>query len=488
MLMLIGIAGTETDFLLSLPVLKSYLKDVVLKQYPVTVKSEQILEDIRKENPDIVGFSCYVWNMPTVRLTCSVLNDLPQKVSIILGGPEISLDDARDGQYDVDYLVFGEGEETLCNLIEGIKSNLDSVKGIAYRKNGKFIFTEPSEPIELIDSAYLSGHTDEFLTNDTCANFESQRGCTFRCAYCFFHKGFPKIRYRNPDIVIKEIKYAFDKGIRIGRIIDANFLSNKEHAKRILNGLIDNRIEMALMFEMLPQFLDKEIAELFGTYSKMFSTNRIVIGMGIQTLNQESLEVIRRKIPVKFFERAFDLLSMDNVVIKSDVILGLPRETKQSYYQTIEFMAERMRNGNNYLSIALLQILPGSDMVQIAKDENMVLDRRNDSRFVYSTPTMPREDMLDCMYLTAMTFRLLSCVYKEESSSIKALYFDVKDSLEMSHVQLIEYLFSEFNKYSDFTVDDFPDGQTYFGKKIRDIIPDDWLIAKLIEVSNGKSK
>jgi len=329
------------------------------------------------------------------------------------------------------------------------------------------------------------------LKPDIRVNIETQRGCNFKCAYCFYHKNFPKVKYRNPYNVIDEIDYVYKKGVKMGRIVDANFLSNKEFTKIILKGLIKRKIKMSLFFEILPQFLDEEIAKLFGDYKKISPENRVTIGIGIQTINQEALEIIRRKIPVSFFEKAFNLLQKEKIIIKSDIILGLPLETKESYFKTLEFIVEKMRYGTNYLSLALLRILPGSDLIEIAKERNLVIDQRDNSHFVYSTPTMPRKDMLECLRLNATAFRLLCSMDMEKRMKIRDMYFDIKDTLKISNIELLKSFTKEFfnflkNKDSDYTKPDFPNAEDYYEKKIHNEIPDEWLIEKFKILKNKK--
>ena len=145
----------------------------------------------------------------------------------------------------------------------------------------------------------------------------------------------------------------------------------------------------------LMQFVDEEIANLFGEYIKLSSNNEIVVGMGIQTLNQESLALIKRKIPLKHFERAFDLLQGAGVKLKIDMILGLPKETKETYLKGLEYVSEKMKGQIGYLMLHRLRVLPGTDMVEIAMKERLVW--KDSSHTVYSTPDMSHDDMLYCL-------------------------------------------------------------------------------------------
>jgi len=505
---LVGIAGTPNDFLLSLHTLNCFVyqdKDIknnfeiILKQYyyispeDIERKSQEVLREIEETKPDIVGFSCYLWNIDVVKLISNRLKQKYKNIKIILGGPEITRNDIVSGKFDSfksDFLIFGEAEKSLLALLKlqlkPKEIKIEDIKGLAYKNNNSFLCNNESDFIEdltQIPSPYLEGYvSDELLSRTNIrVNIETQRGCNFKCAYCFYHKNFPGIRYKDPNVVIDEIDYVYKKGIKIGRILDANFLSNKEFAKRILKGLIERKIKMAFFFEVLPQFLDEEIAYLFGEYRKISSQNRVRIGIGIQTINQDVLAVIRRKIPVSYFEKAFNLLQKENIVIKSDIILGLPLETKESYFKTIEFIVEKMRYGSNMLSLAHLRILPGTDLVEIAKKENLIIDKRDSNHFVYATPTMPRKDILECLRLNAVAYRLLCSHDFKERMEIRDLYFDVKDTLNISNIELLQHLAKEFfnflkDKDVNYVKSDYPNAEDDYEKKSHNQIPNDWLI------------
>ncbi len=509
---LVGIAGTQEDFLLAPYVLRSYVEhDISLKDrveiivksselvraQEIRKRSREIAEDIESERAHMVGFSCYMWNMGAVESIIDHLRKLDSRAEIVLGGPEIDKKDILQGRFEglaPDYLVYGEGERPFISLLKWLfirdkRVSRGQIKGLAYRENGSYVCHDEPDVIGDLPNApspFLSDQVpQDILTREGIrANVETQRGCNFRCAYCFYHKNFRKIRYRSPDVVIHELAYLYAKGVRTGRILDANFLSNKRHARAILQGLIDRSIPFNLMFEVHPRSVDEEMASLLGEYRRNPPGNKIMIGIGIQTTNQEALAVIRRKIPVRYFERAFDLLQKQDLVIKSDVILGLPRESKETYFQTLEFVGEKMRNGMNILSLSLLHILPGSEMAEIADLEGLVLDKKDGTHSVYSSPSLPRPDMLECLRLNVTAHRVLSTNDFDSQFVIRDLFFKVKDSIETSCVDLLGRLSREFSAYlegtdANYVKPDFPAPEEYQQRRVFTDIPDDWLMYTL---------
>ncbi len=512
-MLLVGIAGQDGDFLLSLACLKCFLLqdgaisdrlNIILSQHffvpddSIPGKTREILDQIDSLKPEIVGFSCYVWNIHAVQCISDKIKRRHHNVKIIFGGPEIAKEDIAEGKckaYCADYLIFGEGEKPfralLRNLLRIKSLNLSQIKGLAYWNEGNFSCNSDPDIIEDlkgIKSPYLEGILDDVMLHrkNIRINIETQRGCSFRCAYCFYHKNFSGIRYRDSQLVIDEITYAHEKGIRKCRIVDANFLSNQSFAKTIILGLISRRIEMTLFCEILPMHVNEEIAGLLGQFIGMHPNNQITVGMGIQTTTQEPLRIIRRSIPIEFFNRAFQRLQDQNMLIKTDVILGLPRETKETYFEAIEYICDKMEKGNNSLSLAPLRVLPGTDMVEIGKAEKLTIDNRDSSHFVYETPSMPRRDMLSCLRINAAAFRLLSSGISLKRKNIRDIYFRYKNHYKLNNIEMLEYFSEKFNQVleetdADYVKTDFPNAETYYQRQIHKDIPDDVIITLFIQ-------
>lgn len=307
-----------------------------------------------------------------------------------------------------------------------------------------------------------------------------------------YHKDFPKVKYRDPNVVVDEIEFANKKGIKMGRLVDANFLSDKKFAKTIIRGLIERKVKMALFMEMIPIYVDREMADLFGEYIRISPDNKVTIGMGVQTITQESLEAIRRKIPVRFFENAFDSLLDNNVIIKTDLILGLPHETHESFLRTLEFISEKLRRGTNYLSISLLMVLPGTEIVEIAQREKFVIDTRDSSHFIWSTPTMSREEIVHLLKLSITAYRMLNAMDIPERIRIRDLYFKVKDEIKATNIQMLDFLSSAFFRYLDengidYKREGFTAEEYYKNVNCKDIfihIPDEFIVETLAKLND----
>lgn len=473
--LLIAIAGTSNDFLLAPAVLKAYaLKDTEIKEIvQIDIKyykriipeekiqdCEMIYHDILQQKPDVVGFSSYVWNFSSIEYLIKLIRDNNElnNLKIILGGPEIQREDIENGRFNengADYYMYGEGEipfQELIRYLSGTNENMlrDNIPRLAYRDKDKLILSKAENGMIDVFSApspYLQNYVLEAVLKKSgmSVNIETQRGCNFRCAYCLYHRNYESIRYRNIDTVMSEFRYLKNLGVKNIRITDANFFSNMDYAEKILEGMISENLKMKIFAEVIPNMISEKVAKLLEKYINKFTDNDFIMGIGLQSINPNSLKSIRRSLPVKYFELAYTRLLNAGVEIKTDIILGLPYETFDSYMDLLEFVVDKTRLGRNIVAMSLLRILPGSDLVEIAKKEDLILDINDNEHFVYSTPYMSIEDITKCLSYNAVISRILYST-QLNADELRNLYFEVKDVLCVSNKELMTYMMGFFNK------------------------------------------
>lgn len=520
---IIGIAGTSKDILLSIYTLKSYLLadpiisgrcqietlqspylipesvlliPTVAKERGFSQGCENIVASITEFRPDLIAFSVYTWNADAVLYIIQQIRQKNINKPIVVGGPEISADDVISGKYDqagINYIVCGEGEEPLRRLVRGlINSDYEYIANtprLAIKSGNSFYGRELADSridtlndLDESPSPYLTNAIPTALLLDPLiqANIETQRGCNFRCAYCLYHAQFPSIRYHSVERVLEEVRYLTSWGVKSIRITDANFPSNRERAKEIMRVMIAEKHSMSLFFEAIPSYIDEEFALLLGAYMSLDANIRVLIGIGLQSIYKPALKAINRVIPISAFNNAFGLLQQTGVIIKTDVILGLPKETKQSWHDLLEYISEKMRFGRNHLTIAVLRVLPGTTLEAIAKSENLSVDHSNFEHFVYETPTMPRLDYVECLRLSTVAYRLFYTEDQASMTRVRDAYFRLKDAHTTSHLALFEYFTAEFLNHlsktkSDFVAPDFPNAEHYWSFNVFKEISDDYI-------------
>jgi radical SAM superfamily enzyme YgiQ (UPF0313 family) len=503
---LVGVAGSHNAFSLSLYNLKAFAYadpatrqgwDISVIQHPLITATHEptkippLVQRIVAARPALLGLSTYMWNVQAFKtLAAEVRKQLPD-LAIVWGGPEIATDYLREGQFndvEADFCVAGEGELTFRELLGWLSTGSparESIPGLAWRsaRGTPLIVNEARQPFDSllrIPSPFLTGVVDdEVLTRAKIeANIETQRGCNLRCSYCIYHKDMSRISYSSGNRTLDEIRYAINKGVKRIRFVDANFTSDLDHAKTIMRGLIEERFETRLMFELIPGFIDEELAALLGEFSNLHPWNEVTCGVGVQTINLQILKRIRRKIKKEQFEKTFNLLQKHDVFAKIDLIIGLPGEDLASIETTLEYMLEQLRGGQRHLLCChVMRGLPGTELMQIAQDYGMVFSSAREPHELIESPALPREHMLRCLRRTAMVFRLTNhkgwadrefiSERRSGDTTIRDEFFKTRDALGISNVALVDRLIAGLMpalraQNSWFAEPDFPYAETWW--------------------------
>jgi anaerobic magnesium-protoporphyrin IX monomethyl ester cyclase len=528
---LVGIAGSNNAFSLSLYNLKAYAYqnltirdrcDIDVIQHPLINPGQSInkrilsdlSEKIISKRPYLIGFSCYMWNLDSFLKIAAIIKKKLPDVRILLGGPEIATEYVQSSYFDkypIDYCVSGEGEQTFLELLLNLENNnpaVNDIHGLSYRanKNSEFIVNakrEPFKSLSEIPSPYLSGIVDEEVLGryGVEANLETQRGCNLRCSYCIYHKDMDKVSYSEVKRVIDEVRHVTKRGVKKIRFVDANFSSDKDHAKAVMKGLINENFRTGLFFELIPGFLDEELADLFGQYRNLHKDNEITIGVGVQTINLDVLKLIRRKIKKEKFEMTFKLLQKHDIYTKIDLIIGLPSEDISSIERTIEYMVDQLRESRAHLLCChVMRGLPGTELMDIAKEKQMIFSSKYEPHELIESPTLPRQDMIKTLRRTAILFRLINhvgwanreFVYSKTSNktNIRDLFFSTKDQLSITNVQLIDLIVEKCIEHlkptkSWFSMPDFPYAETWWWVHSSREVSNEWLINCLSDLKTN---
>jgi len=294
------------------------------------------------ESPDVICFSNYGWNTAYHLALAKQIKLRFPKVVIIVGGPNAQQDESylRQNSY-VDYVVWGEGEQTLTDLLNAIsrsEANFSSIDGIAYIKNNAYIKTNQRQrktDINKIPSPYLSGIFDDFFTRydyNFMPVWETNRGCPYHCTFCDLGSSYYNKLYEfDTDRLMKEIQWFSDKKIEYVEIADANF------------GILARDLDLVKKIKELnvltgyPQKINatwaKNSSDRVFTMSKILdSMNRGGVTLALQSTNPTALKNIKRFNIVNYKLQEIAQKYIDNnIQTYHDFILGLPGETLDSW-------------------------------------------------------------------------------------------------------------------------------------------------------------
>jgi hypothetical protein len=367
--------------------------------------------------------------------------------------------------------------------------------------NGDNIYYKPGKEDDMnldeIPSIYLDKILEENLFEERQAFLETQRGCRFKCKYCVYHKNLNKIKYYSLERVFNELDYLIlKKQITALRILDAIFSSDVPRAKEILKHLIHIKKVAKLPWiylEFTPYNIDEEFIQLISFlknkeqinnsneltplgrpqfYSEMLRDYTVINCIGIQSFNEKSLKAISRPIVSnELLEKFMGIVKKYNLVLKIDLILGLPHETFESYFKGIEYFLPYFKNTDHVLNIHRLQILPGSELENLCDKFNIVYSKEA-PHLVFSTNSLSKDEFNRASKLTAILFRILN-------SPLRKYFFDYKEKTGKDFIEIINEIYekitsSDIFKDTAFTKKEQVD-DIYWNKAIFKEIPSEWL-------------
>ncbi|HZK43412.1 MAG TPA: DUF4080 domain-containing protein [Syntrophomonadaceae bacterium] len=345
---------------LALAYLESYCEsdswNIEVVEYTINENISDILADIHMLSPDLLCFSCYIWNIEYTLEICNDYKKINPHIPIILGGPEVSYDAVEIlNKHSVDYIIRGEGEETLKHLLETIytDSSYSRVKGITYKENGE-VYENPDR--ELIDDLDIIPfpYKDrlERYVNKTIY-YESSRGCPFNCAYCL-SSTIKGVRFFPLPRVKKDLGYLMANKVREVKFVDRTFNCNEKRSMEIMQYIIENNISTKFHFEIAVELISAE----FLAFLKDMPKNMFDFEIGVQSTYPQALQAVNRAFDWDVLKNLTNrLIQFDNIHIHLDLIAGLPHETYEdfgkSFNDVYHFKADMLQLG-------FLKLLKGS--------------------------------------------------------------------------------------------------------------------------------
>lgn len=310
------------------------LKDIIFKRE----NPEQLLE--RLENPSICAFSCYLWNEQyNLHLAKLVKQKYPNCI-IEFGGPQVTTKMMEENPF-IDCVILGEGEEAFLDLLRSINVG-NPISKVHQRKR-----------IDSLDfkSPYQSGVFDWLSEKNPdviwAAILETNRGCPHRCTFCDWGgTTMSKINKFGLERVAEDIEWIRTNKVAYVLCADANFGIFKERDIEIAK-MLRKAAENSLMLDNIDLQYSKnsneaafEIAKIMGEYSRRGVT------LSVQSMNMPTLKAIKRKnLHVKDIAGHVELAKKHNVKLYTDLILGMPEETVDSWKDGIDLL---MENGQHF--------------------------------------------------------------------------------------------------------------------------------------------
>ncbi len=460
---------------------------ISIAEYTINQTVDQILMDLYRRKPDILCFSCYLWNIEYVEYLLRELSKVLPHTKIWLGGPEVSWNAGKVLSHfpQVDGVMRGEGEETFYRLLKVYAENennvaeserLRNIDGITFKDGDAIIETKERTPMDLSEIPFVYENMDPF--EHKIIYYESSRGCPFSCSYCL--SSIDKcLRFRDLELVKKELQFFIDKKVPQVKFVDRTFNCRHDHAMAIWKYLVehDNGITN-FHFEVAADLLNEEEIRLI----RSMRPGLIQLEIGVQSTNEQTIREIKRTMKFPEVARIVkEVRSGENIHQHLDLIAGLPYEDFESFHHSFnDVYALRPQQ----LQLGFLKVLKGSYMEEKARDYELVFQERPPFE-VLSTKWLSyaevirlkgMEEMVEVHYNSGQfehTMELLEPIFGDAFTMYDALreYYEAHGLDQVNHSRigryeimwafLQEYLTVHFTESADEQSEKFREALTY---------------------------
>lgn len=360
--------------------LASYIErenNVQVKIFDSQVDSKNLIEEIRKFKPQIVGITAQTAQYPIVVQLSKEIKDQFPEITIIIGGSHPTvLPHEPASNPNIDITVIGEGEVTLSEIIK-YKTNqipLKQIQGIAYQDQGKVILNParplikdlnslPMPAVHLIDLNKYRCSPDNQIGNKT-AVITTSRGCPFNCSFCAMKDKFQrKYRVRSLESIEAELDYYKNHGVDSLFIMDDLFTLNKQFIQRFCNLFQDKKYNFKWWAQTRADCIDMEMLKA------MKKAGCSILSFGIESGSDRILKIIKKGITTAQIKKAVIMTRKAGIVSRGAFILGLPEETFWESLKTIWFA---LRLPLHRAKFGLLVPYPGTEVWFLALAEGQV--------------------------------------------------------------------------------------------------------------------
>ncbi len=327
-----------------------------LLEFDISQRPLDIVERLLREQPRIVGFGVYIWNVSETTRVVSALKRLRPDIQVVLGGPEVSFEHAQQEIVALaDYVISGEADlkfgEVCAQLLAGT------------RLENKII----SAPLPDLDRLTLP--YDCYDAEDVAHRIiyvEASRGCPFTCEFCLSSLDVPVRQFALPPF-LASLEALLDRGVRQFKFVDRTFNLNLQTSRAILEFFLSRqRPGLFIHFEMIPDRLPEALREIIA----QFPPGALQFEVGIQTFDPAvAKNISRRQDYARLADNLRFLRQHTKVHVHADLIVGLPGETLESFGRGFD---ELIALSPQEIQVGMLKRLRGTRIVRHDADFGMI--------------------------------------------------------------------------------------------------------------------
>ncbi|MBQ4572250.1 MAG: DUF4080 domain-containing protein [Clostridia bacterium] len=428
--------------------------DISIMESTINGDVETFARKIISEKPDVVSFSCYIWNITKTLEICRIIKE-NHDCKIVLGGPEVAYrqEDVLMKYDFVDFVLSGEGEWTFPNFLDNMNGDLSVVSGLSYRKNGEIITIPEKEYTDTPPSPF----SNEFFENlnGRISYIETSRGCPYRCAFCLSGRCSP-LRFFDLERVKNDIIKLANSGTQTVKFVDRTFNADYKRANEILTFIKENYGKkipqnVCFHFEIAGDILRESTLEILS--SMPYGAVQLEIGM--QSFNEETLKAINRKTDTKkLTQNIKKLINFNNMHIHIDLIAGLTGEGLESFKNSFNIGYSLKAH---MLQMGFLKLLYGADMRENSEKYPCTFNDEPPYE-VTSTPWLSNseikmlkkcEDAVDRLYNSGRFLLTLDYLTDEIGISPFDVFNDFGNAVDGNKMRLCDYAEKLYHHFCD---------------------------------------
>lgn len=343
---------------------------------------DELAKKIVAKKADLIGITVmtpFIANVLNLSKKIKILNP---KTKICLGGIHItatSQESMEESKY-VDFLVVGEGEYTLAELLEALEKKTDfkQIKGLIYRneENGQIIKNELRPPIEdldslpmpdldLIENLDFKNYDAVYAGGRKIINILGSRGCPFKCTFCAAHLVHGRnVRFRDPKKIVDEIEYNKNKyGVSYVSFKDGTFTVNHKWVKEICQEISNRKLNIGFCVNARIDTITEEILRI------MEETGCNSIGFGIESGSQHLLDKMNKNTTIEKIKDVFKIVNKFNFIVTNSFMIGNLGDTKETIEKTYQ-LAKELKSLT--VGFSPLTAFPGTQIYYDALGDNLI--------------------------------------------------------------------------------------------------------------------
>ncbi len=355
---------------------------VKLFVYQVNQNTQALLEEIKLVKPDFIGFTTFIESMANIIEVCKIIKNIDKSIKIVFGGHAAAqeAEDILANNDCVDYIAQGEGEITLCELLDSYDDSirLKEVAGIVYRLEDKEIrFNQPRESISDLDSLAFPARDiyKEAEVKPPIALLSTSRGCLGHCSFCSYsskrNAGTAVWRGRSPENVVDEIEQLVKEyGMSTFFITDVTYEDpgpkGKKRIEAIAREIIKRNLDISYEVHMRAENWtekDQSLLEL------LFESGLESVVVGIESGSAKTLDVYSKIATPQDNVRIVKLLKNAHISLEYGFIMFQPYTSFEDCYENIQFFYNTGLGYNIKCILTRLEVYPGVSIeAKLAQD------------------------------------------------------------------------------------------------------------------------